>query len=64
MQGLLYTGGSQMSSGGTLRFLIALSLQIPPNVADDVIIGVPKSATKNIGKSQPRYRLRAKARRR
>ncbi len=44
MQGLLYTGGSQMSSGGTLRFLIALSLQIPPNVADDVIIGVPKSA--------------------
>jgi uncharacterized protein (TIGR03435 family) len=44
MTGLLYTGGSQMSSGGTLRYLIALSLQIPPNVADDVIVGVPKAA--------------------
>jgi uncharacterized protein (TIGR03435 family) len=44
MQGLLYTGGSQMRSGGTLRYLIALSLQIPPNVASDVVLGVPKSA--------------------
>ncbi len=44
MTGLLYTGGSQMSSGGTLRYLIALSLQIPPNVANDMILGVPKSA--------------------
>jgi uncharacterized protein (TIGR03435 family) len=44
MQGLLYTGGSQMSSGGKLSFLIALSLQIPPNTADDMIVGVPKPA--------------------
>ena len=42
--GLLYTGGSQMKAGGTLRQLIAMSLQIPPNVAADVVIGLPKSA--------------------
>lgn len=42
--GLLYTGGSQMRAGGTLRQLIAMSLQIPPNVAADVVIGLPKSA--------------------
>jgi uncharacterized protein (TIGR03435 family) len=42
--GLLYTGGSQMRAGGTLRQLIAMSLQIPPNVADDMVIGLPKSA--------------------
>jgi len=42
--GLLYTGGSQMHAGGTLRFLIAVSLQISPNVAEDVVVGLPKSA--------------------
>ena len=43
-QGLLYTGGSQMRAGGTLRFMIALALQIAPNVADDMVVGLPKSA--------------------
>jgi uncharacterized protein (TIGR03435 family) len=43
-QGLLYTGGSQMRAGGTLRFLIALSLQISPNLASDMVVGLPKSA--------------------
>ena len=43
MVGLLYTGGSQMRAGGTLRALIAMGLQIPPNVAGDVLIGVPKA---------------------
>ena len=42
--GLLYTGGSEMRAGGTLRQLIALSLQVTPNVADDMIVGLPKSA--------------------
>jgi len=42
--GLLYTGGSQMRAGGTLRQLIALALQISPNIAADVLVGVPKSA--------------------
>jgi uncharacterized protein (TIGR03435 family) len=42
--GLLYTGGSEMHAGGTLRFLLAASLQISPNVADDVVVGMPKSA--------------------
>ena len=44
MVGLLYTGGSQMKAGGTLRQLIAMALQIPPNVAADVVTGLPKSA--------------------
>ena len=44
MTGLLYTGGSQMRAGGTLRALIAMALQISPNVAADVVIGLPKSA--------------------
>jgi uncharacterized protein (TIGR03435 family) len=43
-QGLLYTGGSQMRAGGTLRFMIALALQISPNLAQDMVIGLPKSA--------------------
>jgi uncharacterized protein (TIGR03435 family) len=43
-QGLLYTGGSQMRAGGTLRALVAMSLQIPPNVAADTVIGLPKFA--------------------
>ena len=44
MAGLLYTGGSQMRAAGTLRALIAMALQIPPNVAGDMLIGLPKSA--------------------
>ena len=43
MVGLLYTGGSEMKAGGTLRQLIAMALQISPNVAADVVIGLPKS---------------------
>jgi uncharacterized protein (TIGR03435 family) len=43
-RGLLYTGGSQMRAGGTLRFLIGLALQVSPNIAGDVVIGLPKSA--------------------
>ncbi len=42
--GLLYTGGSQMRAGGTLRMLIAMALQISPNIASDVVVGLPKSA--------------------
>jgi uncharacterized protein (TIGR03435 family) len=42
--GLLYTGGSQMKAGGTLRALIALALQIPPNIAADMVVGLPRSA--------------------
>jgi uncharacterized protein (TIGR03435 family) len=44
MVGLLYTGGSQMQAGGTLRQLIAMSLQVSPNIAADTVIGLPKSA--------------------
>lgn len=43
--GLLYTGGSQMRAGGTLGELIAMSLQITPNIAADILVGLPKSAT-------------------
>lgn len=46
--GLLYTGGSQMKAGGTLRFLIALALQVPINTAADLVIGVPKSADSQV----------------
>jgi uncharacterized protein (TIGR03435 family) len=42
--GLLYTGGSQMRAGGTLRQVIAMSLQVSPNVGDDLVVGLPKSA--------------------
>jgi uncharacterized protein (TIGR03435 family) len=44
MRGILYTGGSQMKSGGTLRDLISMALQISPNVAADMVVGLPKSA--------------------
>lgn len=44
MTGLLYTGGSQMQAGGTLRALISMSLQISPNIAADTVIGLPKFA--------------------
>lgn len=42
--GLLYTGGSEMRAGGTLRQLIAMALQVSPNIAADTVIGLPKSA--------------------
>jgi uncharacterized protein (TIGR03435 family) len=42
--GILYTGGSQMRAGGTLRAMIALALQISPNIAADMVVGLPKSA--------------------
>ena len=42
--GLLYTGGSQMRAGGTLRQMIAMALQVSPNLGDDLVIGLPKSA--------------------
>jgi uncharacterized protein (TIGR03435 family) len=44
MTGLLYTGGSQMQAGGTLRQLIALSLQVQMGIANDILVGLPKSA--------------------
>jgi uncharacterized protein (TIGR03435 family) len=42
--GLLYTGGSQMRAGGTLRQMIAMALQVSPNIANDVVLGLPKVA--------------------
>jgi uncharacterized protein (TIGR03435 family) len=42
--GILYTGGSQMTSGGTLREMISMVLQVPQNVSNDTVIGLPKSA--------------------
>ena len=41
---LLYRGGSQMEAGGTLRALIAVSYQFSQNIAEDIVIGLPKSA--------------------
>ena len=41
--GFLYVG-SQIHAGGTLRTLIARALQVMPNVASDVVIGLPASA--------------------
>jgi uncharacterized protein (TIGR03435 family) len=42
--GLIYTGGSQMRAGGTLRAMIGMALQISPNVSADMVVGLPKSA--------------------
>ena len=42
-EGFLYVG-SQIHAGGTLRTLIARVLQVMPNVASDVVIGLPRSA--------------------
>ena len=42
-EGFLYAG-SQIHAGGTLRTLIARALQVMPNVASDVVIGLPRSA--------------------
>jgi uncharacterized protein (TIGR03435 family) len=44
MTGILYTGGSEMRAGGTLRQLIAMSLQVQLGIADDMLVGLPKSA--------------------
>jgi uncharacterized protein (TIGR03435 family) len=42
--GLSYGGGTEVHAGGTLRQLIATALLIPPDVAADTVIGLPKSA--------------------
>jgi uncharacterized protein (TIGR03435 family) len=43
--GIIYPGsGLQVHIGGTLRQMIAMALQVPPNVADDMVVGLPKSA--------------------
>ena len=44
MTGLLYTGGSTMRAGGTLRALISMSLQVSPNLGKDLVVDLPKSA--------------------
>jgi uncharacterized protein (TIGR03435 family) len=41
--GIRYTGGTQITAGGTLRELIAMTLRIPNNVQTDMIVGLPKS---------------------
>jgi uncharacterized protein (TIGR03435 family) len=42
--GFFYRGGSQVEAGGTVRNLMALAYQIQPNAANDVLVGLPKSA--------------------
>src|SRR6202044_2029724 len=42
INGLRYTGGSELRAGGTLRDLIATAMQMPPAVVNDVLIGLPK----------------------
>ena len=42
--GILYTGGSQVHAGGTLRNLIASAYQIPFRFENDLVVGLPKSA--------------------
>lgn len=42
--GVSYAGGTEVHAGGTLRQLIATALLIPPDVAADTVIGLPKSA--------------------
>ncbi len=44
---LLYTGGSQMTAGGTTHTLIGMGLQISPNLTNDLVVGLPKSADTN-----------------
>ncbi len=44
---LLYTGGSQMTAGGTTHSLISMGLQISPNLSNDLVVGLPKSADRN-----------------
>jgi len=45
--GLLYTGGSQMTAGGTTRALVGMGFQIPQGMANDLVVGLPKSADTN-----------------
>jgi uncharacterized protein (TIGR03435 family) len=63
MRGLLYTGGSQMRAGGTLREMIAMTLQITPNIAADMVVGLPSSADSQHWRSRPKCRARARAHR-
>jgi uncharacterized protein (TIGR03435 family) len=42
--GVSWTGGTEVHAGGTLRQLVARALMIPPDVAADTVIGLPKSA--------------------
>lgn len=42
--GVSYAGGTEVHAGGTLRQLLATALLIPPDVAADTVIGLPKSA--------------------
>lgn len=42
--GIGYTGGTQVRAGGTLRDLMRMTLEIEPNVAADLIVGLPKWA--------------------
>lgn len=42
--GFSYTGGTEVHAAGTLRQSIATALLIPPDVATDTVIGLPKSA--------------------
>jgi uncharacterized protein (TIGR03435 family) len=41
--GVSWTGGTEVHVGGTLRQLLATALMIPPDVAADTVIGLPKS---------------------
>ncbi len=41
-------GGSELRFGGTLRNLITQAFMITPNSANDVIIGLPKSADSQV----------------
>ncbi len=43
--GIYFSGGSEVRAGGTLRDLLALTLELPPNVIADSVVGLPKSAT-------------------
>jgi uncharacterized protein (TIGR03435 family) len=43
-RGLLYQGGTTMHAGGTLREMISMSLRLPPNIAGDTLVGLPKYA--------------------
>lgn len=45
--GLIYTGGSQMVASGTTRALIGMGFQIPQGIANDLVVGLPKSADTN-----------------
>lgn len=42
--GFMYRGGTQVEASGTVRSLMALAYQIQPNAANDIFVGLPKSA--------------------